>query len=125
MALESSTARLAMSCCQFAASVLFVGLYIYSTYSQPARGSPRYCMELGLCVLFACEYFYRLLVTHPDAGSKFRMVTSFRNLGDLLSWAPPILEAALQSTNPGFTFGRVDLRWFKLLRSMRVMRLGL
>ena len=117
--------RLVLQYGQFAASVLFVGLYVWGTYSTPARGSPRDLLELLLCFLFAGEYAYRLVVLHPDPGSKLRMVTSPRNVGDLLSFAPPLVEVFLQSFVPGFSFGRVDLRWFKLLRSMRVMRIGL
>ena len=110
---------------QFVASILFVGLYVLDTYSAPVRGSPRYYLELLLCCVFAAEYVHRLATKHPDMGSKFRMVTSPRNIIDLLSFAPPLVEAALQQWVPGFTLGRLDLRWVKLLRSMRVMRVGL
>ena len=53
------------------------------------------------------------------------MISSPRNIIDLLSWAPPLGEAALQIFLPAFSLGRFDLRWIKLLRSMRVMRVGL
>lgn len=45
------------------------------------------------------------------------MVTSFWNLCDLLAFAPPLLELALNRFLPGsLSLVRVDLRWFKMLR---------
>lgn len=122
---ESPSFKLAWTSVQFAASLLFVGLYVWGTYDAPSRGSIRYFIEVGLCTLFAFEYFYRFFFHHPDPGSKLRMVTSPRNIVDLLSFAPPLLEAILRQALPSFTFGRLDLRWFKLLRSIRVLRIGL
>ena len=122
--------RLAFQAFQFVASLAFVGLYVWSTYSQPARYSWRYFMELALCIIFALEYLHRLFTEHPDVPSKIRMVTSFRNVIDLLSWAPPLVEFALLPFVPSLPemmipLQRLDLRWFKLLRSMRVARIGL
>jgi voltage-gated potassium channel Kch len=76
-------------------------------------------------MVFAVEYLHRLIVEHPDFGSKLRMISSLRNIADLLSFLPPLGEAALQLFMPAFSLGRLDLRWVKLLRSMRVMRVGL
>ena len=53
------------------------------------------------------------------------MITAPHNVVDFLSFAPPLAEALLQQFLPAFSFGRLDLRWVKLLRSMRVMRIGL
>lgn len=43
---------------------------------------------------------------------------------DLLAFAPPLIEAALFRFT-GYTFKGLDLRWFKILRSLRVLRIGL
>lgn len=47
---------------QVAASLLFVVLYVWSTYSAPVQHSPRAMLDLLLCVIFAGEYLHRLLV---------------------------------------------------------------
>jgi hypothetical protein len=127
---DSLAFRLLFQALQFAASLAFVGLYVWSTYSAPTRWSWRYWAEIALCVVFALEYMTRLFGEHADMASKRRMITSFRNIVDLLSWAPPLIEAALApflpALPPAFAFlRRLDLRWFKLLRSMRVARIGL
>jgi hypothetical protein len=75
-------------------------------------------------MFFAGEYLYRLAFRHLTWRSRLRMVATPFNIGDVLAFAPPLLEAALQQWTP-FSLGRLDLRWFKILRSMRVMRLGL
>lgn len=108
----------------FVASLLFVALYVWGTYAPVVRGSGRWHLELALCMFFGVEYTYRLVVSHPSWGSKLRMVTSLRNVLDLLAFAPPLVEAAMQQFAPAFTLG-LDLRWIKLLRSMRVLRIGL
>lgn len=110
---------------QFTASLLFVGLFVLDTYSTAAQGSFRYFLEIVLCLIFGVEYMHRLMTKHPDWGSKLRMVTAPRNIADLLSFAPPLVEAAFKQFVPGFSFGMLDFRWIKLLRSMRVMRVGL
>jgi hypothetical protein len=48
---------------QFTASLLFVVLYVWSTYSTPAPFSVRYNMDLALCALFATEFLWRLFVS--------------------------------------------------------------
>ncbi|GAB4817363.1 hypothetical protein N2152v2_004409 [Parachlorella kessleri] len=118
---ENTELRTAMQFAQFVASMLFVVLYVWGTYSAPAPSSFRYRLDVLLCVLFGVEYVHRLLTEE----SKLRMVTSFWSLCDLLAFAPPLLELALRSYLPAFSLAGVDLRWFKLLRSMRVLRIGL
>ncbi len=48
---------------QFAASMLFVILYIWGTYSAPAPSSFRYQLDVGLCIFFGIEYVHRLMVS--------------------------------------------------------------
>lgn len=74
LAAESPAALLVAQSVQFAASLLFVGLYVWGTYSTPARGSVRYYLELALCVVFGAEYMHRLCMGHTDPASRFRMV---------------------------------------------------
>jgi voltage-gated potassium channel Kch len=52
------------------------------------------------------------------------MIMSWRNICDLLAFAPPLIEAALFRFT-GYTLKGLDLRWFKILRSLRVLRVGL
>ncbi|KAL4448241.1 hypothetical protein ABPG75_005460 [Micractinium tetrahymenae] len=115
--------RLAAQFLQFVLAIVFVALYIYATYSPPAPDSVRAQVDLALCGVFALEYLHRMLT----ADSKLRMLTSFWNLCDLLSFAPPLLELLLRSTGlwTSFSLGGIDLRWTKILRSMRVLRVGL
>ena len=110
---------------QFTASMCFVGLYVWSTYSAPVKGSPRATAEFWLCVVFGLEYLHRLFVKHRDLGSRVRMVTNPINVFDLLSFGPTLFEWLMQLVTPGFSLGRFDLRWTKLLRSLRVIRIGL
>ena len=125
-ALDSPSARAVAHYAQFAASIGFVVLYVWSTYSAPLPGTARHAAESLLCAVFALEYLHRLAFKHPTLGSRLRMVSSPRNLADLLSWAPPLAEDLIQLAAPGFSFSRfLDLRWFKLLRSFRVLRVGL
>ncbi len=52
-----------------------------------------------------------------EAESKLRMVTSLWNVLDFLAIFPPLVELALlHGANVPFTLGRLDLRWFKILR---------
>lgn len=51
------------------------------------------------------------------------MVTSLWNVLDFLAIFPPVVELVLlHGANVPFTLGRLDLRWFKILR--RVPRSG-
>lgn len=122
---ETQEVRVAAQIVQFTCSIIYVGLYILGTYSPAPRGSMRYILELMLCLMFAGEFMYRFFVNHPDAGSKFRMLTAPINIFDLLSFTPMLLEVLLQQFIPHFTLGRFDLKWAKLFRSLRVMRVGL
>ena len=52
-----------------------------------------------------------------DAENKLRMMTSLWNVLDFLAIFPPIVELVLlHGANVPFTLGRLDLRWFKILR---------
>ena len=52
-----------------------------------------------------------------EAESKLRMVTSQWNVLDVLASFPPLVELVLlHGANVPFTLGRLDLRWFKILR---------
>ena len=48
---------------QFAASMLFVVLYVYASYHPPVPMSWRHKLDLLLCVFFAAEYFHRFTVS--------------------------------------------------------------
>ena len=47
---------------QFSASLIFVVLYIWSTYSSPAPWSWRYNLDLFLCAIFAVDWVSRVMV---------------------------------------------------------------
>ena len=47
---------------QFSASLIFVVLYIRSTYSSPAPWSWRYNLDLFLCAIFAVDWVSRVMV---------------------------------------------------------------
>ena len=47
---------------QFAASLLFVVLYVWATYKAPAPLSWRFNLDLFLCAIFAVDYLLRFLV---------------------------------------------------------------
>ena len=110
---------------QFSASMCFVALYVWSTYATPVKGGARATLEFWLCMVFGFEYLHRLLIKHRDLGSRVRMATNPINVLDLLSFGPTLFEAVMQLIAPGFSLGRFDLRWTKLLRSLRVIRIGL
>ncbi|EIE18822.1 hypothetical protein COCSUDRAFT_59753 [Coccomyxa subellipsoidea C-169] len=101
---------------------MFMVLYVWSTYSTPAPFSIRYNLDLMLCALFATEFIFRL----AEAESKTRMLCSVWNVLDFAAFFPPLLELALMyGANLPFRLGRFDLRWFKILRALRVMRISL
>ncbi|PSC70953.1 transcription factor MYB44-like isoform B [Micractinium conductrix] len=118
---DHQAVRLAAQYLQFVLAIVFVALYVYATYAPPAPNSLRAQLDLWLCAVFAAEYVHRMLT----AESKVRMLTSFWNACDLLSFLPPLLELGLRSTGVSFSLGGIDLRWTKILRSMRVLRVGL
>ena len=52
-----------------------------------------------------------------EAEQKLRMVTSFWNVLDALAVFPPLAELLLfHGAGVSFRPGRLDLRWFKILR---------
>lgn len=100
---------------QVAASLLFVVLYVWSTYSPPVPHSARANLDLILCAIFAGEYLHRLLVLHTSLASRVRMVSSWWNVCDVVAFLPPLLEALLHPLT-GFSLGWLDLRALKVLR---------
>jgi hypothetical protein len=63
--------RLYFQLAHIAASLLFVVLYVWSTYSSPCQSSWRYKLDLTLCTLFALDYAFRMLV-RPPGGTSWR-----------------------------------------------------
>ena len=63
--LRSAELRGALQLLQFASSVVFVCLYVASTYSTPAPFSWRYNIDILLCLLFAADYVARVVVLPP------------------------------------------------------------
>ena len=59
---DQPEAKTLMQAAQFASTLLFVVLYIWSTYSPPPLWSIRYNLDLFLCIMFAIDYVSRLLV---------------------------------------------------------------
>ena len=59
---DQPEAKTLIQAAQFASTLLFVVLYIWSTYSPPPLWSIRYNLDLFLCVMFAIDYFSRFLV---------------------------------------------------------------
>ena len=51
---------------QLAASLLFVVLYVWSTYKAPPPLSWRFNLDLLLCATFALDYLLRFLVCDPE-----------------------------------------------------------
>lgn len=62
-AAEQPHAKTVVQAAQFASTVLFVVLYIWSTYSTPALWSTRYNLDLTLCCMFAIDYLSRFVVS--------------------------------------------------------------
>ena len=59
---DQPEAKTLIQAAQFASTLLFVVLYIWSTYSPPPLWSIRYNLDLFLCVMFAIDYLSRFLV---------------------------------------------------------------
>ena len=59
---DQPEAKTVIQAAQFASTLLFVVLYIWSTYSPPPLWSIRYNLDLFLCIMFAIDYFSRLVV---------------------------------------------------------------
>lgn len=62
-AAEQPQAKTLLQAAQFASTVLFVVLYIWSTYSTPALWSVRYNLDLLLCCMFAIDWLSRFAVS--------------------------------------------------------------
>lgn len=108
---------------QVAASIAFVVLYIWSTYEPAARGSWRHMADLALSALFAADLAIRL----KAAGSSWpRALLTPLGLVDVLSFAPGLLELCGAAWLGGALAGAgVDLRWFRIFRALRLLRLCL
>ena len=141
---RSPAGRAAAQALSVGSSLLFVALYVWSTYSPPPPGSARAAADAGLCVVFAADYIIRLARTQP--GNRLRSALAFGNILDFLAVFPPLLELLLRSfagpalSGPAVTAGRgaaraaaaagarsaraLDLRWFKALRALRVLRVS-
>jgi hypothetical protein len=63
--LTGGEARAVLEAAQLGASVLFILLYVWSTYVPEAPGSWRYWLDLGLCAFFFADYVYRITVRWP------------------------------------------------------------
>ncbi|GIM15032.1 hypothetical protein Vretimale_17907, partial [Volvox reticuliferus] len=115
--------RLLLQVSQVAASLSFVGLYIWSTYEPAARGSWRYTADLALSTLFAVDLAARI----KSAGSSWlRMLLTPLSLLDMLSFAPGLLELCGAGwLGMGLQGVRLDLRWFRIFRALRLLRLCL
>ena len=59
---DQPEAKTLVQAAQFASTLLFVVLYIWSTYSPPPLWSIRYNLDLFLCIMFAIDYVSRFLV---------------------------------------------------------------
>ncbi|GMH45490.1 hypothetical protein BSKO_13447 [Bryopsis sp. KO-2023] len=104
--------------CQLSASVLFVVLYVWGTYSAPAPGGWRYWLENGLCLFFALDYAARLV----QSDDPLREACSVGNVLDFLSFAPFLIEAILGMLSLQNTL--LDFSWIRIFRAMRVLRLS-
>ncbi|GLI58482.1 hypothetical protein VaNZ11_000187 [Volvox africanus] len=115
--------RLLLQVSQVVASLFFVGLYIWSTYEPAARGSWRFTADLALSTWFAVDLAARI----KAAGSSWlRMLLSPLSLVDVLSFAPGLLELCGAGwLGMGLQGVRLDLRWFRIFRALRLLRLCL
>ena len=59
---DQPEAKTILQAAQFASTLLFVVLYIWSTYSAPPLWSTRYNLDLFLCFMFAVDYVSRFMV---------------------------------------------------------------
>ena len=59
---DQNEAKTFVQAAQFASTLLFVVLYIWSTYSPPPLWSTRYNLDLFLCLMFAIDYISRFVV---------------------------------------------------------------
>jgi hypothetical protein len=66
--LESNEARTAIELSQLVASLLFILLYVWSTYVPEEPGGWRSWLDLALCCVFAADYLYRITVGAHGGG---------------------------------------------------------
>jgi hypothetical protein len=81
--------RLVVQSAQLLASLLFIVLYVWSTYTPALPGSPRHQLDLLLCLVFACDYVFRIAVSTLLANLCFCLYTSPR-----LHHQPTVIPAA-------------------------------
>lgn len=115
-------ARQLMVLFQLVASVLFVLLYIWSTYHPFTFGSLPHVLDLGLAAVFAADYCNRIRAS--SAPLEFALQPG--HLADLLSFIPSLLEcvhlALLIPLQPQLA---LDFRSFRILRALRLLRISL
>ncbi len=70
-AFKRTDARLVLEGAQLAASLLFIGLYVHSTYHPMLPGTPLYWLDVVLCCIFAADYVHRLMVSAANSGQTF------------------------------------------------------
>jgi hypothetical protein len=102
---------------QLVASVVFIALYVASTYSPPAPWSWRALLDLALSALFAYEAAKRVAASPSPLH---RALLQPSNLLDLLSSAPALLEPVFAGTLGGAS---ASLRWLRVFRALRLLRL--
>lgn len=113
---------------QLAASLAFVLSYVWASYTPMAPGSPRWALDLGLSAFFAAEYAHRIWTSpHP-----LRACLQPLNVVDLVSFLPCLLESAAACALPPSLagalrqlVGAIDLRWARIFRVLRLLRLAL
>ncbi|WIA12208.1 hypothetical protein OEZ85_012277 [Tetradesmus obliquus] len=121
VALAEPESKLLLEGVQLGACLLFILLYIWSTYSPVVPGGGRWWCDLLLCMVFAADYTHRIMVTssHPLLAVLHPLA-----LIDLLSFAPSLLGAVLPQLGLVAPWG-LDLRWFRVFRALRLLRLSL
>lgn len=77
---DQPEAKTLIQAAQFASTLLFVVLYIWSTYSPPPLWSIRYNLDLFLCIVFAIDYVSRFLVRTTICLWHCYSVFSLRNI---------------------------------------------
>lgn len=76
VALQPEHTRPVLLCLQLSASLAFVVLYVWSTYSAPTRGSLRHAFDLALSAAFAADYALRMRVRMESSACKSGTVHS-------------------------------------------------
>lgn len=96
--------RTALQVGQFAASLLFVVLYVWATYQAPAPFSWRSNLDLLLCATFAADYSLRFLVyllpRYPVLGLRM-LYLQLKIIGLLFGMKKVLAKAAALDYNKG------------------------